>query len=152
MQFFRTTPQCQVPSLDHQEMGLTTSPGSPLTRARNALLLATNHQEMSLTTSPGSPLTRAKKALLLGKQNWSACAVYFFLLIITELVWLNLYGLSCMAFEPYYDCVWTFSLAMPPKCINISPVMALNMYELWNYEWLSTSKICFFCEIWMCAF
>ena len=67
--FFRTTPQRQVLSLDHQEMGLTTSPGSPLTRARKAFLLATNHQEMGLTTSPGSPLTRAKKALLLGKQN-----------------------------------------------------------------------------------
>jgi len=66
--FFRTTPQRQVLSLDHQEMGLTTSPGSPLARARKALL-ATNHQEMGLTTSPGSPLTRAKKALLLGKQN-----------------------------------------------------------------------------------
>ena len=72
---------------------------------KKALLLATNYQEMGLTTSPGSPLTRAKKALLLGKQNWSACAVYFFLLIITELVWLNLYGfwtllwlLACMDF------------------------------------------------------
>jgi len=63
------TPQRKVPSLDHQEMGLTTSSGSPLTRARKALLLATNHQEMGLTTSPGSPLTREKKALLLGKQN-----------------------------------------------------------------------------------
>ena len=102
--FFRTTPQHQVPSLDHQEMCLTTSSGSPLIRARKALLLATNHQEMGLTTSPGSPLTRAKKALLLGKQNWSACAVYLLLLIMSELVWLNLYGLSCMALEPYYGC------------------------------------------------
>jgi hypothetical protein len=67
--FFRKIPQRQVPSLDHQEMALTTSPASSLTRARKALLLATNHQEVDLTTSPGSPLTRAKKALLLGKQN-----------------------------------------------------------------------------------
>src|SRR6185503_14720875 len=62
--FFRTTPQRQVPSLE-----LDSSPGSHLTRARKALLLATNHQEIGLTISPGSPLTRAKKALLLGKKN-----------------------------------------------------------------------------------
>ncbi|KAG2541750.1 hypothetical protein PVAP13_9NG698600 [Panicum virgatum] len=52
-----------------EEVLPSTNPGSPLTRARKALLLATNHQEMSLTTSPGSPLTRAKKALQLGIKN-----------------------------------------------------------------------------------
>jgi hypothetical protein len=101
--FFFRTPQCQIASLDLNSSILNNSPGSPLTRARKALLLATNHQEMSLTTSPRSPLTMAKKALQLGIKNWSACAVWFCFWL-----WLNLYGLSCMAFEPYYGCyhVW----------------------------------------------
>ncbi|CAO2168719.1 unnamed protein product [Urochloa humidicola] len=60
-----TIPPRQVASLDLNKDLLNSSPGTPLTRARKALLLA-NYQEIDVTSSPASPLTRAKKALLLG--------------------------------------------------------------------------------------
>jgi hypothetical protein len=64
--FFSKTPPRQLVTLDLNNSILNNSPGTPLTRSRKALLLATNHQEIHLTSIPGSPLTRAKKKLLLG--------------------------------------------------------------------------------------